>query len=84
MNASQGNDLKVVFGSMTFGLLGTLAARVYQIEDAAAIIDVFQKHGHTEVDSARGYGNGTTEEFLGDLHWEERGLVMGTNMRDLR
>ncbi|PQE34055.1 hypothetical protein CJF32_00002911 [Rutstroemia sp. NJR-2017a WRK4] len=80
MNDSQNSDLKVVFGSMTFGLPGTLAVRVHQVKDAAAIIDVFQKHGHTEVDSARGYGNGTTEEFLGDLHWEERGLIMGTKL----
>ncbi|PQE17030.1 hypothetical protein CJF30_00003760 [Rutstroemia sp. NJR-2017a BBW] len=80
MNDSQNSDLKVVFGSMTFGLPGTLAARVHQVKDAAAIIDVFQKHGHTEVDSARGYGNGTTEEFLGGLNWEERGLIMGTKL----
>lgn len=27
--------------------------RVFTLDDTAAILDVFQKHGHTEVDTSR-------------------------------
>ena len=43
-------------------------------------MEVFQKHGHNEIDTARGYGNGSSEEFLADLEWQKRGLVMGTKI----
>lgn len=36
-------------GAMTFGEAGKEGARVSNLEDVAAILDVFQKHGHTEV-----------------------------------
>ena len=34
---------------MTFGEAGKEGARVSNLEDVAAILDVFQKHGHAEV-----------------------------------
>jgi aflatoxin B1 aldehyde reductase len=70
--------LPIVFGAMTFGKAGIEQARVHDLKTAGAILDVFQKHGHSEVDTARAYGNGTSEEMLGDLKWQERGLVMET------
>ncbi len=45
------------------------------MKDATAILDVFQKYGHNEIDSARGYGGGTSEEYLGELHWQDRGII---------
>src|SRR3954464_7816294 len=54
--------------------------RVHKLEDAAAILDVFQKHGHNEIDTARVYGEGSSEEYLGNLHWQDRGLVMDTKL----
>ncbi|KAE8394503.1 NADP-dependent oxidoreductase domain-containing protein [Aspergillus alliaceus] len=72
--------LPAVFGSMTFGKAGVEGVRVSTIEDAAAILDVFQAHGHKEVDSARLYGAGSTEETLAKVHWAERGLVMETKL----
>ena len=51
-----------------------------KLEDIAAILDVFQAHGHFEVDTARVYSSGTSEEVLGELGWKERGLVMGTKL----
>lgn len=58
--------------------LGTEQARVFTIADCSAILDVFQQHGHNEIDTARFYGEGTSEEFLGELDWKSRGLVMDT------
>lgn len=45
---------------------------------ADASKDVFQAHGHNEIDTARFYGEGSSEEFLGDLDWQSRGIVMDT------
>jgi aryl-alcohol dehydrogenase-like predicted oxidoreductase len=33
---------------------------------------------HTEVDTARRYGNGTSETMLGELKCQERGVLVGT------
>ena len=42
------------------------------------MLDIFQKYGHREIDTARVYGEGSSEEYLGQLDWQARGLVMGT------
>ncbi|KAK5130703.1 hypothetical protein LTR08_001733 [Meristemomyces frigidus] len=63
---------------MTFGKEGAEQARVHSLSTASAILDVFQKHGHDEIDTARAYGEGSSEEFLGELDWRKRGLVMDT------
>jgi aflatoxin B1 aldehyde reductase len=54
--------------------------RVHTIDDTNAILDTFQQHGHNEVDTARFYGEGSSEEYLGDLDWQKRGLVMDTKL----
>ncbi|KAM3155255.1 Aldo-keto reductase [Botrytis cinerea] len=71
--------IKVVFGSMTIGRPGD-AIRVTTVESAQKIFDVFQAHGHSEVDSARAYGGGSTEERLAEINWKSRGLVMQTKL----
>jgi aflatoxin B1 aldehyde reductase len=48
------------------------------------MLDAFQKHGHNEIDSARIYGGGSTEECLSQLRWQERDLVMGTKLIPLQ
>ncbi|KAI9741134.1 MAG: hypothetical protein M1834_002847 [Cirrosporium novae-zelandiae] len=80
MSHPQETNLKVVFGAMTFGNPGTLGARVHTLQDAGGILDVFQKHGHNEIDSARSYGYGSSETMLADLQWQKRGLVMDTKL----
>jgi len=54
--------------------------RVHTLEDTKAILDVFQSHGHNEVDTARVYGEGSSEEYLGNLDWKSRGIVMDTKL----
>lgn len=65
---------------MTFGKEGTSGARVHDIEEVKAILDIFQKHGHKEVDTARNYAAGTSESFLAQVGWQERGLVVDTKV----
>jgi len=59
-------------------MAGVEQTRVHDLKDAAALLDVFQKHGHNEVDTARVYGGGSSEEYLGQLHWQDRKIVMET------
>lgn len=76
-STSPKSQLQVVLGAMTFGEPGKGQTRVFELEDVNKIIDVFEEHGHTEVDTARLYGQGTSEEYLGKIGWQKRGLVMG-------
>ncbi|TFY51775.1 hypothetical protein EVG20_g10842 [Dentipellis fragilis] len=65
---------------MTFGAPGKEGARVHDLKDVEAILDAFQQHGHTEIDTARVYSGGTCEEYLGKIDWEGRGLQMETKL----
>ncbi|EJU02767.1 Aldo/keto reductase [Dacryopinax primogenitus] len=76
----QKSELNIVMGAMTFGEEGKEQARVHDLKDVEAILDVFQAHGHTEIDTARGYCGGTSEEYLGKIGWQQRGLVMMTKL----
>ena len=53
---------------------------MHDLKDCNAILDIFQKYGHDEIDSARTYGGGSSEEWLGKLEWQKRGLVMDTKL----
>jgi aflatoxin B1 aldehyde reductase len=53
---------------------------VHDLKDCAEILDVFQAFGHKEIDTARTYSGGTSEEYLGQLQWSERGIVMDTKL----
>lgn len=61
---------------------GAEGARIHTVEDVASVIDVLQQHGHNEIDTARVYG--TSEALLGQLKWQERGLVMDTKLNPRR
>lgn len=78
--ATPRSALPVVLGNMTFGKTKTEGIRVTDPAIMAAMVDAFQAHGHNEIDTARGYGGGTSEETLADLGWQSRGLVMGTKL----
>ncbi|KAG9232483.1 NADP-dependent oxidoreductase domain-containing protein [Amylocarpus encephaloides] len=75
---AQNSAVNVIFGAMTFGREGSEGARVYSKEQASKILDIFRAHGHNEIDTARIYAGGSSEEMLGDLDWQKRGLVMET------
>ena len=75
MPPTQKSPLNIIFGAMTFGRAGTAQARVTSLSECGAILDIFQAHGHTEIDTARYYGSGTSEEYLGELNWQDRGWL---------
>ncbi|KAJ7149744.1 NADP-dependent oxidoreductase domain-containing protein [Mycena crocata] len=70
--------VSVIFGAMTIGEPGREGVRIITPEEIIELFDVFQKHGHSEVDTARVYGAGTSEEKLGAVDWQERGIKMET------
>ncbi len=57
---------------------------MHDLSDCTAMLDVFQKHGHGEIDTARIYGGGSTEECLSQLNFQRRGLAMGTKLIPLQ
>jgi len=72
--------LNIVMGAMTFGAPGKEGARVHDLKDVEAILDAFLSHGHREIDSARTYCAGTSEEYLGQINWKEKGLLIETKL----
>lgn len=61
---------------------GAEGARIHTVEDVASVVDVLQQHGHNEIDTARVYG--TSEALLGQLKWQERGLLIDTKLNPRR
>ncbi|KAJ6583990.1 NADP-dependent oxidoreductase domain-containing protein [Mycena vulgaris] len=79
MTTKPTSNVTVVLGAMTIGAPGHHAAmRITTHEGTTELLDVFQKHGHSEVDTSRIYGYGTTEEYLGAIGWQKRGIKMET------
>ncbi|KAJ5632860.1 Aldo/keto reductase [Penicillium lividum] len=73
--------IPIVLGSMTIGKAGTAHVRIDNgVAGANAMLDTFQKHEHKEIDTARVYGAGSTEEYLGEANWQGRGLLMDTKL----
>ncbi|PPQ66858.1 hypothetical protein CVT26_009637 [Gymnopilus dilepis] len=77
---TQKSALNVVMGAMTFGEAGKDGARVHDIKDVEAILEAFRAHGHTEIDSARTYTGGTSEEYLGKLDLVSKGFKIETKL----
>ncbi|GAM42910.1 hypothetical protein TCE0_044r17304 [Talaromyces pinophilus] len=80
MAPEQKTKIPIVFGAMTFGRKGVEQARIHDFKDASAMLDLFQSHGGKVVDTARVYGEGSSEEYLGELDWQGRGLVVDTKL----
>ncbi len=49
---------------MTFGFEGKNGVRTSKEQDCQEILDVFFGHSHKELDTARVYAEGTTEEVI--------------------
>jgi len=67
-----------LFGTMTIGEQGKNGVRTYIQEQNQQILDVFFSHGHTELDTARMYAEGTTEPTLVKL--DLKGATLNTKI----
>ncbi|KAF8921351.1 NADP-dependent oxidoreductase domain-containing protein [Mucidula mucida] len=59
--------IPLLFGTMTMGFPGVDYARNTDPKECQEILDIFFSHGHTELDTARVYASGTTEQLLSQL-----------------
>ncbi|KAK9427160.1 Aldo/keto reductase [Lipomyces doorenjongii] len=74
------SGIKVVFGAMTIGKPGSVRFELKRDIPSNQMLDVFQKHDHSEVDTARVYGQGSSEEYLATAEWQKRGITMDTKL----
>lgn len=70
----------ISFGAMTIGTKGFEQARIHDEKTLQDLLDVLKKHGVDEIDSARMYGAGTSEEFLGKVQAEKQGFKIATKV----
>ncbi|GAB1200672.1 hypothetical protein APSETT444_010047 [Aspergillus pseudonomiae] len=73
-------NISIVFGAMTVGQAGLDGCRQTTPEEVRDVLDVFQRHGHSDIDTSRAYGNGTSESLLGESGWQERNLRIHTKI----
>ncbi|KAJ6471880.1 Aldo/keto reductase [Mycena sanguinolenta] len=81
--SAQKTAVNVVLGAMTVGEPGTDGARVDNVQGIEAILDVFRKHGHSEIDTARAYCSGTSEVILGKTTWQQKGILIASKLYPL-
>ncbi|KAH6988322.1 aflatoxin B1 aldehyde reductase member 2 [Ilyonectria sp. MPI-CAGE-AT-0026] len=69
---------RIILGLMTVGPEKDKGARITSLDEFNDCLDLFQKRGYHEVDTARLYVGGKQEAFSKDARWKERGLSMAT------
>ncbi|EPS45824.1 hypothetical protein H072_300 [Dactylellina haptotyla CBS 200.50] len=72
--AQSKSELPIILGTMTFGE----NSRITDINECKRLIDIFKSYGHNELDTARVYNEGTSEEYLGKIGTE--GLIIATKL----
>ncbi|KAJ5946753.1 Aldo/keto reductase [Penicillium verhagenii] len=72
--------VKVILGAMTIGKPGVEMTRVHTLDETKTMLDTFQKYGHDTIDTARVYGEGSSEEYLGALDCPGRGIKLDTKL----
>ncbi|KAN0093303.1 NADP-dependent oxidoreductase domain containing protein [Tylopilus felleus] len=70
--------VSLLFGTMTLGFEGKNSLRTSSLAECQEIIDVFFDHGHSELDTARMYVEGMTEQVLSQLNL--RGVTIDTKV----
>jgi aflatoxin B1 aldehyde reductase len=71
---------RIILGLMTFGPKAEDGARITDLNTFKGALDVFQKRGYTEVDTARTYVGNQQEAFTKQTGWKERGLTLATKV----
>ncbi|KAJ3242413.1 hypothetical protein HDU81_003119 [Chytriomyces hyalinus] len=66
----------VILGTMTFGT--GVGGRIADLKTIQSIIDEFKSRGHNELDTARMYCEGNTEEVLAQLNVVDQGFAVHT------
>ncbi|KAG8967048.1 hypothetical protein FRC03_010796 [Tulasnella sp. 419] len=64
----------LILGTMTFGIAGKSGVRTSDTKECQKLVDAFLAHGHSEIDTSRMYGDGTTEEVLSKINIQKAAL----------
>lgn len=72
---------RIILGLMTFGPKEEDGARITDLDTFKEALDVFQKRGYNEVDTARVYVGRQQEAFTREARWNERGLTLATKVQ---
>ena len=71
---------RIILGLMTFGPDADKGARLLKVEDLEEALNIFQKNGYDEVDTARLYVGGKQEGYTREAGWKKRGLTLATKV----
>ncbi|KIJ65225.1 hypothetical protein HYDPIDRAFT_27944 [Hydnomerulius pinastri MD-312] len=66
----------LIYGASAFGAKGTIATRIHDLAECQKSVDYFVGKGYGVFDTSRIYGDGTCEEYLGQL--DLRGAAVDT------
>ncbi|KAJ7022564.1 Aldo/keto reductase [Mycena alexandri] len=82
MTTTTKSALPVILGTLAVGApeYAAQGARVNNVKDLEAIIEIFLKHGHHKIDTARVYGLGTAEKLIGAINWQQKGILIDTKL----
>lgn len=69
---------RIILGLMTLGPDTTHGARITSLDEFKASLDLFQRKGYHELDTARLYDAGRQEAFTREAQWKERGLSIAS------
>lgn len=74
---------RVILGLMTFGPPGTESdgTRIDSIDTFKEALDVLQKRGYNEIDTARIYVKGKQEAWTREAGWKEKGFTLATKVK---
>ncbi|KAL5340454.1 Aldo/keto reductase [Aspergillus crustosus] len=78
MSSTNPPTKRIILGLMTLGPDATYNARITSLDDFGKSLDIFQRRGYSEVDTARSYDGGRQEAFTRQARWKERGLSLAT------
>lgn len=72
---------RIILGLMTFGPKEEDGARITDINVFKEALDVFQKRGYSEIDTARVYVARNQEAFTREAGYLQRGLTLATKVQ---
>lgn len=71
---------RIVLGLMGFGPENAPGVRITSLDTLKQALDLFQRRGYKDIDTARLYVGGLQEGFTREAGWKERGLSIGTKV----
>lgn len=76
------SSVKIILGAGSWGTKPVAGSETFGDKTVInAILAEFKKHGHNQLDTARLYGDGTSEELLAELDYTGQGFILDTKIK---